>query len=511
MRRVPCGLSTIHVASACLLALLTFSPPVCAQSSQPPPVYVTLWFDTEDYILPQDDDATKRVAETLTHAGIRGTFKVVGEKARVLEQRGRNDVIAALKRHEIGYHSNTHSGQPTIAVYLQHAGWDDGIAEFYRREEPGVGDLQRIFGVTPSCYGQPGSAWAPQAYPALSKLGIGMYLDEADHVGIDDQPFYFDGLLNVFKMRSMLVRMELTGTGLADGKASFTKAYEALRAKGGGTISIYYHPNEWVQTEFWDAVNFAGGANPPRSQWKPPGTRPSAETEAAFRDFAAFLEFMKGQPGVQFVTASDLTRIYADAARAKAFTRDDLLTLARGVDPEISFQKRDGYVVSAADVFVLLNSAVESFIDRGALPTETSLVAVYGPPRDYKAAEGSASSRAYPWTAFAEAVRGADATLRSSKQLPAEIWVGSESLSPADYLATLAGAFQAISTSGSAPAEVERRTGRFTADEYVAADSPTLWNWPIFPPGFHAPDIMALARLQAWTLKPALLAASSPR
>ena len=35
-------------------------------ASAPAPVYVTLWFDTEDYILPQDDDATKRLADLLT-------------------------------------------------------------------------------------------------------------------------------------------------------------------------------------------------------------------------------------------------------------------------------------------------------------------------------------------------------------------------------------------------------------------------------------------------------------
>ena len=46
-------------------------------------------------------------------------------------------MIAALKRHDIGYHSNTHSQQPTIAVYLQNAGWEDGRAEFRRREEQG--------------------------------------------------------------------------------------------------------------------------------------------------------------------------------------------------------------------------------------------------------------------------------------------------------------------------------------------------------------------------------------
>ncbi len=253
---------------AILLALTTN---VAGQSAAPP-VYVTLWFDTEDYILPQDDDAAKRLAEMLTGLGVRATFKVVGEKARVLESRGRKDVIAALKRHDIGYHSNTHSQQPTIAVYLQNAGWEDGRAEFLRREAQGARDVQRIFGVTPVAYGQPGSAWAPQAYPALRDMGIGMYLDEADHVGIDDQPFYYGGMLNVFKMRSNLARMELRGgASLAEGKARFTKSYEALRAKGGGTISIYYHPNEWVHTEFWDGVNFSKGANPPRDEWKRAG------------------------------------------------------------------------------------------------------------------------------------------------------------------------------------------------------------------------------------------------
>src|SRR5215475_1438178 len=109
-----------------LIAIILF-PPLRSAMNQPPaaPIYVTLWFDTEDYILPQSDDAAKRLAETLTRLGVRATFKIVGEKARTLERRGRKDVIAALKKHEIGYHSNTHSQQPTIAVYLQHAGWED--------------------------------------------------------------------------------------------------------------------------------------------------------------------------------------------------------------------------------------------------------------------------------------------------------------------------------------------------------------------------------------------------
>src|SRR6516225_3707293 len=65
--------------------------------TQVPPakVYVVLWFDTEDYLSPHDDDASLHLANFLTAEGIRATFKVVGEKARVLERRGRTDVIEA--------------------------------------------------------------------------------------------------------------------------------------------------------------------------------------------------------------------------------------------------------------------------------------------------------------------------------------------------------------------------------------------------------------------------------
>ncbi len=90
-------------------------------------------------------------------------------------------------------------------------------------------------------------------------------------------------------------------------------------------------------------------------------------------------------------------------------------------------------------------------------------------------------------------------------RVPDEIWIGSESLAPADYLATVARVFDEVVSTGHAPAVVQRRTGRFTADKYVAEDTPALWGWIIFPDGFHAPHLMELARLQAWTLKPALL------
>src|SRR5690348_2635948 len=275
------------------------------------PVYVVLWFDTEDYIEPASDDAALRIAKDLSAEGVRATFKVVGEKARVLEKRGRRDVIQALSQHAIGYHSNWHSVHPTPAEYLLRLGYLDGAEEFERREGPGVADVKRIFGRQPVCYGQPGNSWGPQSNLALRKLGIPVYLDEGEQVGLDEQPFWYGGILYVFQMGQNQFRADLKA-GVEDRAANkrFDEAAKRLSAAGGGVISIYYHPTEFVTTEFWDAVNFKGGANPARQDWVRPHARTAQDSERCFGILKRFVEHMKKNPNVRFVTATDLLRIY---------------------------------------------------------------------------------------------------------------------------------------------------------------------------------------------------------
>lgn len=484
-----------------LLAVVMTAGNSTAQNTAP--VYVTLWFDTEDYVLPQSDDAAKRLAEMLTRLGVKSTFKIVGEKARVLEQRGRKDVIAALKKHEIGYHSNLHSGQPTPAVYLQHAGWEDGAVEFFRREVQGVKDIERIFGVTPICYGQPGSSWAPQTYPALKKMGVSMYLDEASQVGVDDQPFYYAGMLNVFKMRSTVVRMDLgKQNNLAEAQAEFQQAVEKLRQRGGGTISIYYHPCEFVHREFWDGVNFRRGANPPRSEWKLPPMQTAEEIERNFRDFEQYVQFIQKQAGVNFVHCSDLVKLYEDRAQAFSFTQTEIAVIARTVQKEIGFQRMNGFTLSAADSFALLTEAYLSLLDGKKQPLK--LKTIYGPARSFTPSVGGSKLAMVRLVEISETVRDVSRFIQTHGRMPDEIWIGAQSISPQDYLATLGSVIESWKMNDGNLA-VTLRTGNFTADRYVAEDSTKLWGWVIFPEGFHAPNIMEMARLQAWTLKPALL------
>ena len=234
-----------------------------ASAAEPASVDVLFWFDTEDLLLPADDDAARRLAQLFSDRQIPVTFKVVGEKARLLEQRGRRDVIDALRKHSIGYHSNWHSIHPTPTEYLADCGWKDGIAEFVRREGAGAADVRRIFQVeTLSCYGQPGASWAPQSVAALSQIGvlphgIPCYVDEGQHVGLNHQPFWYVGALNVFNMGrgQAYTRMELHDEAALDpARQEVSTMAERLRNQGGGLISIFYHPCEWVHREFWDCL-----------------------------------------------------------------------------------------------------------------------------------------------------------------------------------------------------------------------------------------------------------------
>jgi hypothetical protein len=341
-----------------------------------------------------------------------------------------------------------------------------------------------------------------------------MYLDEGDHVGIDDQPFYYGGMLNVFKMRSNVARMELKGgASLAEGKAKFQAAYDKLRAQGGGVISIYYHPCEWVHTEFWDGVNFRRGANPPRSEWKLPGTRLASETEAAFNDFEQYVKFIKEQPGARFVTATELMKLYADGALTRNFTPDEIMTIARSVQKEITFLKMGGFTLSPADSFSLLTEAYLSVFNEEKRPVK--LNPIYGPAHQFSPSAGAPAAGA-PATGggkltgvkrgeFYDAVRQVSQFCRAHGRMPDEIWIGASSISPQDYLATLGAVIEGGKNASDRQSDIAFRQGNFTADRYVAEDSPRLWGWVIFPEGFQAPKIIELARLQAWTLKPAVL------
>ena len=483
----------------------TSAKPLAAAQDNPsmPTVYVSFWFDTEDYLLPAADDAAKRLAEIFSSQDVRATFKVVGEKARVLRDRRRDDVIAALRRHDIGYHTDFHSVHPTPSEYERDLDWDEGVAEFVRREGQGYEDVRKIFGMEPSCYGQPGSSWAPQSYAALRKWNIPVYLDDASQIGLEGRPFWYCGVLNAFNLRGYTTR---SGLDSDEAVRAGCKAFEDTRQRavrdGGGLISIYYHPCEWVHEKFWDGVNFSKGANPPREQWKVPPQKPPEVTERWFANFAKYLEYARTRPNVRLVTAREIAALYPDRAYERPFARDEIVAMARATAKEVSFVRLGDRTVSAAEIVSLLAQAVVGFDKTGKMPDSLRPQFFYGPT---SAQNETVREGEFEWPRWVEACRDFLDAAEKLGHMPAVVWVAGKAVDPVDFAATLGPVVASVTESGKAPETVRVAKGNWTVAKYVADDSGGLWGWVIFPDNFRAPKMMALARLQSWTLKPAAM------
>jgi hypothetical protein len=512
--------------SVCLgLLLLVPCVRLRADDTQPqkpaePRVNVILWFDTEDYLLPADDDAAKRLAEMLGQRGIHATFKVVGEKARVLERRGRTDVIEALRKHTIAYHSNYHSVHPTVTEYEADCGFLDGVAEFVRREGPGAADVRRIFGVpTLACYGQPGSSWAAQAIAGLAPIGVApsgvpCYVDSGNHIGLAGElkgrPFWYENALVVYNMKPNETRMDLHDPSKTDAAFKDVDAIaDRLRSGGGGLISIFYHPCEWVHKEFWDGVNFRGGRNPPREQWQPPPQRPPEETEAAFERFGRYIDHIRALPNVHWVTAADLPALYPDRTRTRGASEADLQELATRLTADgsagLDFQQVNGAWYSPADQFGLFVQAVGQLIDGKAIGHPLPALALFGP--DGAPPASREENRDLSWFAFRDAAIDVRDYVRTQGRVPARVFIGPDPVPPADFLVALAGAYRIHKSTGKLPTDGTVRLGKnveLLPARLVAKDTPNLFGaWVIHRPGFRAPKVLEVARLQAWTLKPA--------
>jgi hypothetical protein len=296
-------------------------------------------------------------------------------------------------------------------------------------------------------------------------------------VGVDEQPFWLGGMLHVFRMGRYLIRPALNDENLLPQTfEKFDRAAEALEARGGGVISTYFHPTEFVTSAFWD-LNFAKGANPERSQWRNPPRRTAEESERCYRILLRYVEHAKARASVRFVTARDLPMLYESAAvRVK-----DRTAIARHMAARQTFLTTEDGALSAADMLqVLLGlepAAVEGPVARG---------------------ESTYHSGTIARPAFERAKADVAGTIRVNRRLPADVWIGPEKLSLADFAATLA-------ADDGASAAVAVRRGNLEMEKYVSTDATGTFSWPIHPEGFSAPQLLELARLQAWTLKPARL------
>lgn len=448
---------------------------------------IMLWYDVEDFITPEADDALLALLEMMDGLGVRSSLKIVGEKIRVLQQRGRTDILNKLAGHEICYHTENHSIHPTQTEYLQHAGFADGACEFERRERKGFEDVQAITGQFPTSYGQPGASWVPQSFPVLRKWGVPTYLDSHYLLNVGGQPFHYGGILNLTRLWATM-RLEFDEGG---GLEAAIREFDSIcrNTEGVQLVSIYYHPCEFSCTQFWDGVNFSKGENPPRSEWKSAPLRGSEEMHRRVSLLGEFLKYTLERPDVEFITAQQACRY--EKQEASPLTPADVRCMAASSAAGPDHYLRGARSLCASEALSLLSRLVLH------LPLTPELF--YGPEDDLPSVIAEPASP----RELAQAFRDQYDRVLGYRQLPVHYRIGQNRINPIDLFMNLRRAVL-NNLPADMPMTLTQGEGSLQPVRHVNTGYDWAKNWIIFPDGLDASTIVKHALLQTWTLKPAV-------
>ncbi len=416
--------------------------------------------DVEDWLTPASTWALDGILRLLAERGLAAHFAVVGKKARQLAASGRSDLLTRMAAQGVvGSHSWSHSEHPTLAEELDPLPAEAARARLMEREQPTVDVMTRL-GVAPRFFTQPGGNWLPEVSgPAGRALGFEAVLSESwnSYLKPTRGPMWYGGLLYwapvVDLPKGLFFRLP-EPLAVQEGVQALRAAWEA-----GRTAVLVAHPTELVTTAFWDQRNFGGGVDHPPAL--PGPARPAAAWQPALDGLARMLDALGGPAGgPETVTLDQWLAAAVDPAPTHV-SRDELAAVLRnqGLGPA----RLPGGSLSAADIAWALAAGEAGGGSDAAVP-------LVGPPAGHwpgGGAEGLLAAQA-AWGHLPASVAGQ----------PLEEWV----------------ARAAERLTGSAP--------RPTWQDAVRAPAALHWDWPIFPPGFTAPRLLAEAQRIAWTLKP---------
>ena len=111
---------------------------------------VVFALDVEDVYNLESDDALLDLCRLFEDEGVCLSLFVAGEKARTMRQRGRQDVLEAVGRHEVCYHGNYWGDFPEPAIrYGTGLPFDEAVALALSIESPGLHDVAETTGQFP--------------------------------------------------------------------------------------------------------------------------------------------------------------------------------------------------------------------------------------------------------------------------------------------------------------------------------------------------------------------------
>jgi len=461
---------------------------------------VSLLFDTEDYTSPASlglDDICGWLARIMTEEGVTGTFLVIPQKALALRERGRDDVIGAMRRHEIGLHTGRGSEHPTVVEYLEGCSWDDGVEKALASERAGIETLETVFETTITTCSRHGASWAPQFVAACGRLGRPVVYSHASSPSLGVG--WYAGALNLGAWTGMLERDYSDPERLEKRLEALDRELTEAAAARPWLGLFCGHPCMIKARQFWDALNYGDGFNRPRADWRAPDCRSDAAVERAKDGFRRLVRFARDHPAVEIAPIAEVARHLG--GRPERAPRGDLLDLARkalatGEEDIFNFTILGDETLSPAQQLV--------GFARALLSPESDEVALddpLGPTDDPRHASDGA---ALEWPQVRRLAQCLDEAARDADRLPGNVLVDGRRIG-------LGVAYFALAQAMVRQADGEREPS--VQPPYFAPAFPhhglrianafanDVTGWPIHKPHIDTDEMVRLARLMAWTLR----------
>jgi len=468
-------------------------------------VRIILSFATEDFVTPEHDDVLLHLATALTERGLVGNFHLTGQLARTLRERNRKDVIDAIARHELGYHSNTHGMSPFIARVFEENSWDEGVAKIMPGEAKGLRDVEEIIGKRAE-YFVLEFIKAPQLIHAMGLLGVRL-------IGYSQYPTQGRGAAwmagTLCCGGDVLLGLESgpdTPNRLDRMKGKFDKLHERARAgESDGIIRPFLHPYKLITQpkKSWGLINRAYQRElPPHEEWIVPERLPAHVTKRLLAEYDAMLDYMSAGPGARFSPMSELRRIYAKEP-AGPIPLTEVAWLAKGMQSRAKAMASDDRSYSPAEIYSLLTGALRRYAETRQLPESVPFRVTLGPVDEPPSDEGK---QTVPLSAFLDACRQEDRQIDADGRMSPGLECDGRPVGPGTALGTAAALLLRL-------IEGERPLGDVSLAPRPAlpeiADDPyfqqdTFHRPAIYPDGFTGENICRFCRRQSWTYKPAV-------
>ncbi len=469
---------------------------------------ISIVFDTEDYITPPDvglDDLVKMLADTMTKEKITGTFFVIGEKMRCLRDRGRQDVLASLRCHDIGSHTDMGSIHPTVTERMEHADWSDGVARMLADEVGGIIEMGEILGAPLRSFARHGGSYSPQLVAALGRMSLPFCYSPAE---LPNHNITWYGNTINFAMSGLALAFQ--------DDYSSTKAFSAREAqfqtslkdrKNEDWLGIFHsHPCK-IKMSTFGCTNYYKGIFTPPEKWEIPQIRPDYSQEAVEANWALHCRHLREDPNVNVMSISQVADEFRQQV-ATATTRE-IETLARmAADIKAPFWT-DRF--SAAEIVDLLARAILYRSQHGKLPTSLPRRDVLGPSQMPLA---NPTARYLMPDAVKRVARGIDTAISFSGIAPSRIRCAEGTLGSMGEVGlgtALVALGEALLAKDLQAAVTTRPVAPYLPEgEGIAMRVRDCKNWNPHRLDLDMADIARHSALQSWTLKPAWAGAPPP-